>query len=314
MQKLRDKVMFSKKVQLHTALLIVYVLNSGGIILLAQESKMREVGRRDWSNSMPDGEGKGLILGACAQCHSLNSTVQQRKSPAAWERTVLDMITRGAQVRPDEVAPITTYLARYFGPGAPPLTAGNEKPAAPRVASFPQNRSVTSPNLPDGMGKELVLSGCIGCHALNKITEQSKDEAGWRSSVKDMVRLGAMLRAEEQTRVIAYLVKHFGPQMPVTTGTSTSGSVAQSSTMGETARESGSADLSRRLPDGEGKGLILASCVQCHNLRSVVGQRKDAEDWRRTVHDMVERGAQVTGEEAEIISRYFGAHLSKIKK
>ena len=79
MQKLRDKVMFSKKVQLHTALLIVYVLNSGGIILLAQESKMREVGRRDWSNSMPDGEGKGLILGACAQCHSLNSTVQQRK-------------------------------------------------------------------------------------------------------------------------------------------------------------------------------------------------------------------------------------------
>jgi mono/diheme cytochrome c family protein len=305
--------MFSKKVQLQTALLIVYVLGSGGIILLAQDSKMREVGRRDWSTSMPDGEGKGLILGSCSQCHSLNSTVQQRKSPAAWERTVLDMITRGAQVRPDEVAPITTYLARYFGPGAPPLTAVNEKPAT-RGTSSPQNRSGTPANLPDGMGKELVLTGCIGCHALNKITGQSKDEAGWRSSVKDMVRLGAMLRPEEQTRVVAYLVKHFGPQMPIATGTSTNGSVAQSSAMGETARESGSADLSRQLPDGEGKGLILASCVQCHNLRSVVGQRKDAEDWRRTVHDMVERGAQITGEEAEIISRYFGAHLSKVKK
>jgi len=182
------------------------------------------------------------------------------------------------------------------------------------VASFPQNRSVTSANLPDGMGKELVLSGCIACHALNKITEQSKDEVGWRSSVKDMVRLGAMLRPEEQTRVIAYLVKHFGLQMPITTGTSTNGSVAQGSTMGETARESGSADLSRQLPDGEGKGLILASCVQCHNLRSIVGQRKDAEGWRRTVHDMVERGAQVKGEEAEIISRYFAAYLSKVKK
>jgi len=303
--------MFFKKVQLQTALLIAYVLSSGGIILLAQDSKMREVGRRDWSNSMPDGEGKGLILGSCTQCHSLNSTVQQRKSPAAWERTVSDMITRGAQVRPDEVAPITTYLARYFGPGAPPLSAGNEKPATPRVASFPPNRSVTAANLPDGMGKELVLSGCIGCHALNKITEQSKDEAGWRSSVKDMVRLGATLRPEEQTRVIAYLVKHFGPQMPMTTA---DGRVAQSSTMGERARESGLADLSRQLPDGEGKGLILASCVQCHNLRSVVGQRKNAEDWRRTVHDMVERGAQVTGEEAEIISLYFASYLSKVKK
>jgi mono/diheme cytochrome c family protein len=307
--------MFSKKVHLQTALLVVYVLSSGGIILLAQDSKMREVGRRDWSNSMPDGEGKGLILGSCAQCHSLNSTVQQRKSPAAWERTVLDMITRGAQVRPDEVAPITTYLARYFGPGAPPLSAGNEKPATPRVAPFRQNRSVTSANLPEGMGKELVLSGCIGCHALNKITEQSKDEAGWRSSVKDMVRLGARLRPEEQTRVVVYLVKYFGPQTPLTTGNSTNGSGAQSSTMSETARASGPpADLSRQLPDGEGKGLILASCVQCHNLRSVVGQRKDAEDWRRTVHDMVERGAQVTGEEAEIISRYLAAQLSKVKK
>ena len=304
--------MFSKKVQLKTAFLIVYVFSCSGIILLAQDSKMREVGRRDWSNSMPDGEGKGLILGACAQCHSLNSTVQQRKSPAAWERTVLDMITRGAQVRPDEIAPITTYLARYFGSGAPPLTARNENQSTPRVASFPQNRSVTSADLPEGIGKELVLSGCVACHALNSITEQSKDEAGWRSSVKDMVRLGAKLRPEEQSRVIAYLVKHFGPQMPIATGTSTNkGRVAKSSTMGETTREAGSTDLSRQLPDGEGKGLILASCVQCHNLRSVVGQRKGADDWRRTVHDMVERGAQVTGDEAEIMSRYLAAHLPK---
>jgi cytochrome c5 len=307
--------MFSKKAQLQTALLLVYIFSCSGIILLAQDSKMREVGRRDWANSMPDGEGKGLVLGACTQCHSLNSTVQQRKSPAAWERTVLDMITRGAQVRPDEIAPITTYLARYFGPGASPLTETSEKQATLRADSLPQSHGSTSGDLPAGLGKELVVSACTGCHALTRITEQRKYEAGWRASVKDMVRLGAKLQLKEEPTVVAYLSKHFGRQTPATTGTPTNKErVANSSSMGETTGELASADLSRLLPDDEGKGLILASCVQCHNLRSVVGQRKDAEGWRRTVHDMVERGAQATWAEAEIMCQYLATHLFKDKQ
>jgi hypothetical protein len=71
------------------------------------------------------------------------------------------------------------------------------------------------------------------------------------------------------------------------------------------------ADPAQSLPDAEGKGLILASCVQCHNLRYVTEIRKDTEGWRRTVNDMIARGTQITKEEAEIIVRYLGEHLTR---
>jgi mono/diheme cytochrome c family protein len=175
-----------------------------------------EVGSRDWTKSLPDGEGKGLVLGTCTQCHSLNPVVFQRKTTAQWEHTVQDMSMRGAQIRPDELAPITAYLARYFGPGAPSLTASGT-----RTASFRQNQQSVPTDLPEDAGKALVLSACTGCHGIETITEQSKDKSGWQASVNDMVRLGAKLQPEEEPAVIAYLVKHFGRQIPTATGAST---------------------------------------------------------------------------------------------
>ena len=61
------------------------------------------------------------------------------------------------------------------------------------------------------------------------------------------------------------------------------------------------------LPDGEARNLILQGCVQCHELQNTVSQRKTATRWRRTVDEMIWRGAPLMSDEAEIIVKYLAA-------
>jgi hypothetical protein len=58
------------------------------------------------------------------------------------------------------------------------------------------------------------------------------------------------------------------------------------------------------LPEGEARTIILSACVQCHNLRNTVSQRKTADRWRRTVNEMIWRGTTLTADEAETIVKY----------
>lgn len=265
--------------------------------LTTQDSVKREVGRRDVSELMPEGEGKGLILAACTQCHSLVSTVQQRKKAAEWEGTVLDMVARGAQIQPSEVKVISEYLAKSFPPGAPAVDTGAQVRQPGGASGFDPNSTAA---LPEGAGKALIVKACVECHGLDRITLRRKDETAWRASVKDMVRLGAELKQDEEAAVVAYLAQHFS-QTSSAVGSVLGGSGIQASRP---------ADASQALPDAEGKGLILATCVQCHNLRTVTVQRKSAAEWRRTVDDMVARGAQLTREESELAARYLAGALA----
>ncbi|WP_020561949.1 c-type cytochrome [Methylosarcina fibrata] len=67
---------------------------------------------------LKEGPGKELVSAHCAVCHSLdyipmNSAFLDRKG---WEKTVDKMIhAMGAQVPPEDVAPIVDYLERQYG-------------------------------------------------------------------------------------------------------------------------------------------------------------------------------------------------------
>jgi mono/diheme cytochrome c family protein len=61
------------------------------------------------------------------------------------------------------------------------------------------------------------------------------------------------------------------------------------------------------LPEGEGREIVLQACVQCHDLRNTVAQRKTAAGWRRTVDEMVWRGTPLVGDEAETVTRYLAS-------
>lgn len=67
-----------------------------------------------WKGLLPDGEGKDVTMQLCGTCHNLQKTVVSRKTPKEWERTVYDMVARGAQIFPDEAEQIIKYLSRHF--------------------------------------------------------------------------------------------------------------------------------------------------------------------------------------------------------
>lgn len=298
-------------------------LLAGLLIGAASLSSATGAQAADESSLLPDGAGKGLVLGSCTQCHGLSSAAYQRKSAAEWQHTVRDMVSRGAQVPEDEISLISDYLVRSFGPDVPPVTKG-QGPAdevRPGVQmSGVGTASGTPPELPDGPTKTQVVEACTSCHGLDRITTRGKDEDGWYANVNDMVRLGAKLSPDQVIPVVEYLSEHFGrdvtpaavsaPPKPTDPADQPQlwivGSLERlrKTPVPETGR------LSDLLPDREGKGLILGSCVQCHGLRYTVQQRKVAAEWSATVNDMVARGAQITEDEADLIESYLAENLS----
>lgn len=67
------------------------------------------------------------------------------------------------------------------------------------------------------------------------------------------------------------------------------------------------------LPEGEARDLIFQACVQCHDLRNTVAQRKTDAGWKRTVDEMIWRGAPLMADEAEIVTKYLAASFGADK-
>ena len=72
-----------------------------------------------WKSLMPEGDGKDVTVQLCGTCHNLQKTVVSRKTSQEWERTVYDMVARGAQIFPDEAEQIIKYLAVNFNTSKP---------------------------------------------------------------------------------------------------------------------------------------------------------------------------------------------------
>jgi len=97
---------------MHRVLLLTFFLV--GIIFGAAVSWSQD----QWKGMLPDGEGKDLTAQLCGtMCHNLQKTVVSRKTPKEWEKTVYDMVARGAQIFPDEAEQIIKYLSKSFSAG-----------------------------------------------------------------------------------------------------------------------------------------------------------------------------------------------------
>jgi hypothetical protein len=73
--------------------------------------------QEDYKSMLPEADGKQLVVELCGTCHNLQKVVTSRKSDKEWERSVYDMVSRGAQIFPEEADQITKYLAKNFPPG-----------------------------------------------------------------------------------------------------------------------------------------------------------------------------------------------------
>jgi len=70
----------------------------------------------------------------------------------------------------------------------------------------PQNSSAA---LPDGDGKDVVQTACVGCHALDRVANSGYDRAQWTTVLHMMVNVGAKVPPERFDAVADYLSKNF---------------------------------------------------------------------------------------------------------
>jgi mono/diheme cytochrome c family protein len=71
---------------------------------------------------------KALFESACSSCHDTGFVGEHRKNHSEWEWTVSQMISRGAELNPDEAALVVDYLAKTYP--APDKPAEAKPPAS----------------------------------------------------------------------------------------------------------------------------------------------------------------------------------------
>jgi DNA uptake protein ComE-like DNA-binding protein len=90
------------------------LLALAAIVALPALATSAQQSKTDSESQLPPGDGRELVVNSCGSCHSLKTVVTARKTSAAWEKSVSDMIQRGAPVFPEEIKPLTSYLSQAF--------------------------------------------------------------------------------------------------------------------------------------------------------------------------------------------------------
>ena len=140
------------------------------------------------SKEQADIEKGRVALGqACVQCHNLRGIQSQRKTQQQWRDTVYSMIGRGGMILPDEIEPISVYLAATYGPDSPRTPAAAQQ------------------QLPATEGRAILQRSCTQCHDLQTAIGKSVSQQEWTDIITRMVGAGASITPTEQQTLIQYL-------------------------------------------------------------------------------------------------------------
>jgi len=60
-------------------------------------------------------QGRQIVQKICTSCHDMDTITASRRTEAGWKESVDDMVSRGADGRPQELAEVIRYLTKYFG-------------------------------------------------------------------------------------------------------------------------------------------------------------------------------------------------------
>jgi mono/diheme cytochrome c family protein len=63
------------------------------------------------------------------------------------------------------------------------------------------------------------------------------------------------------------------------------------------------------LPEGDGKPIAMEYCQECHRLTNLTKAHKNLDDWKETIHTMVDRGATIPDEKIDILAQYLAANF-----
>lgn len=65
--------------------------------------------------ALPDGPGKDVVQKVCTSCHDIDVAIARRRTKDGWQRSVDDMVSRGADGTDAEMAAVVAYLTGAFG-------------------------------------------------------------------------------------------------------------------------------------------------------------------------------------------------------
>jgi cytochrome c5 len=153
-----------------------------------------------------------------------------------------------------------------------------------------QNRA-TRPKIerPDGPVWNVLRANCTNCHGIDDYAFYAQDRAAWSKLISDKHKPGeAELKEADKTLVLDWLVAKFGPDTK------------------PFPRTYVPPEITTFFSDPEAIRLMNRSCTKCHDVGRVQGQRKAADDWRVTLVDMRERGAQLADQELEQLVEWLG--------
>jgi hypothetical protein len=154
-----------------------------------------------------------------------------------------------------------------------------------------QLRRVTRPKVerPDGPVWDVIRTHCTACHGIDDYAFFALDRAGWQKLLADKHKAGdADLSDADRNLLLDWLVSKFGP------GTK------------PFPRTYIPPEITTFFSDPEAIRLLNRACTTCHGLDRVQGVRKAADEWRVTLVDMRERGAQVSDLELEQLVEWLG--------
>jgi len=126
--------------------------------------------------------GEQIVNTACTTCHDSRPVDTQALDEAGWTQEVKAMIEKGAELKETDVPLVVDYLTRYHGP------------------------------LPDGPGKEVVLTVCTQCHDLQRVRRERLSAEGWSEILLAMLNEGAPLTDKDFASVLRYLARNFRPE------------------------------------------------------------------------------------------------------
>jgi mono/diheme cytochrome c family protein len=65
---------------------------------------------------LPQGPGKDILENNCEECHGVERIAGKAWTKEKWRATVKDMVSRGAELKPEDIDTLVDYLSTYFGP------------------------------------------------------------------------------------------------------------------------------------------------------------------------------------------------------
>jgi competence ComEA-like helix-hairpin-helix protein len=67
------------------------------------------------------------------------------------------------------------------------------------------------------------------------------------------------------------------------------------------------------LPNGPGKAIVQRACVACHTLGVITSKRTTPDGWSQVVNEMVSRGADLSDDEIDTLTRYLSASFGPVE-